>query len=89
MASITKHRNKGHYYYYLVESARVNGKPRIVSQKYLGTAGNIAESVEFMRRGSIPEPKYSKVFEFGAVSALFDLAERLGIRNITVVNLRT
>ena len=25
-------------YYYVVESARVDGKPRIVSQEYLGTA---------------------------------------------------
>jgi transposase len=82
MASITKRKNKGHYYYYLVESARVNGKPRIVSQKYLGTAENIAKSVDFMGGGGIPEPEFRKVFEFGAVSALFDLAERLGIREI-------
>jgi transposase len=82
MASIVKRKNKGHYYYYLVESARVNGKPRIVSQKYLGTAENIAKSVEFMGGGDIPEPEFSKVFEFGAVSALYDLAERLGVRNI-------
>ncbi|MDR2815792.1 MAG: IS1634 family transposase [Proteiniphilum sp.] len=82
MPTLTKRKNKGHYYYYLVESARVNGKPRIVSQKYLGTAENIAKSVEFMSKGGIPEPEFSKVYEFGAVSALFDLAERLGIGEI-------
>jgi len=32
----------GRTYYYLVESARVGGKPRIVSQRYLGTAAEIA-----------------------------------------------
>jgi hypothetical protein len=29
--------------YYLTESARVNGKSRIVSQQYLGSAEEIAE----------------------------------------------
>jgi len=32
----------GRTYYYLVESARVGGKPRIVSQRYLGSAAEIA-----------------------------------------------
>jgi hypothetical protein len=33
---------KGNTYYYLAASARVNGKPRIVEQTYLGTAADIA-----------------------------------------------
>jgi hypothetical protein len=32
-------------YYYLVESARVNGQPRIISQEYLGTAGELAAAM--------------------------------------------
>jgi hypothetical protein len=36
MASIVGKRRGKHTYYYLVESARVGGKPRIVSQQYLG-----------------------------------------------------
>jgi len=32
-------------YYYVVESARVEGKPRIVHQAYLGTAEKLAEMV--------------------------------------------
>src|ERR1035437_5462689 len=36
MASIIGKKQKGKVYYYLTESARVNGKPRIVSQRYLG-----------------------------------------------------
>ena len=31
----------GRAYYYLVESARVDGKPRIVSQRYLGPADEV------------------------------------------------
>ena len=38
MASLVA-KKKGHkLYYYVVESARVDGKPRIVHQAYLGTA---------------------------------------------------
>ena len=36
MASLVAKRRSGRTYYYLVESARVRGKPRIVSQRYLG-----------------------------------------------------
>jgi hypothetical protein len=38
------------YYYYLVESARVDGKPRIVSQEYLATAHELAAA---MRGGQV------------------------------------
>lgn len=43
MVALIKKTIKGHVYWYAVKSARVNGKPRIVWQKYLGTAENIAE----------------------------------------------
>ena len=43
MASIVGKKQDGKTYYYLVESARVNGKPRIVSQQYLGSADEIAQ----------------------------------------------
>jgi hypothetical protein len=43
MASvIEKRRADGRTYDYLVESARVDGKPRIVSQQYLGSAEEVA-----------------------------------------------
>ena len=41
MSSIIGKKLGGHTYYYLVESARVGGKPRIVSQRYLGRAADI------------------------------------------------
>jgi hypothetical protein len=34
--------NQLYYYYYVVESARVDGQPRIVHQAYLGTAEKVA-----------------------------------------------
>lgn len=39
MASVVGKKRGKLTYYYLVESARVDGKPRIVSQEYLATAG--------------------------------------------------
>jgi hypothetical protein len=77
VASIIKKKKKGQTYYYLVESARVDGKPRIVRQKYLGRAEHIAAALETPSEGEAP--KYSIVLEFGAVMALFDLAKRLGV----------
>ena len=41
MASIVGKKISGKTYYYLVESARVDGKPRIVSQQYLGPADEV------------------------------------------------
>jgi transposase len=81
VATITQRVIKGHVYYYLVESARINGKPRLVKQKYLGTAKQIENAVNLMHAGA-PKPEFSTVFDFGAVAALFDVADRLGIRSI-------
>ena len=83
MATISKRTNKSGTYYYLVESARVNGKPRIVKQVYLGTAERIGKAVESMSsEASVPDPKIVTVYEFGAVTALYSVAERLGVPQI-------
>ena len=43
MASVIAKKKGNKLYYYVVESARVGGKPRIVRQTYLGTAEKLAE----------------------------------------------
>jgi len=80
MGSIIPKKKKNQVYYYNVESARVNGKPRIVLQKYLGRAERIAKAFE--EDGVLETPKYSIVQEFGAVCALYELAERLELVNV-------
>jgi hypothetical protein len=45
MASLVAKKKGNKLYYYVVESARVDGKPRIVHQAYLGTAEKVAEMV--------------------------------------------
>jgi hypothetical protein len=42
VASVVGKRINGRTYYYLVESERVAGAPRIVSQRYLGAAEDVA-----------------------------------------------
>jgi transposase len=75
IASIISKKKKGHIYYYYVESARINGKPRIVNQVYLGTAEGVLKKIS---DGSIT-PLYSKVLDFGDVALLYDIATRLDI----------
>ena len=77
MASITQKKIKGNTYYYARECKRVEGKPKIVWQKYLGSANDIIARSE--GEIAIPEPKEVELFEFGAVAALHSIAERLGV----------
>ena len=51
MPSIVGKRQGNQTYYYLVESARVDGKPRIVSQQYLGSAAEVMAKLSDAGRG--------------------------------------
>ncbi|MDR1081195.1 MAG: IS1634 family transposase [Deltaproteobacteria bacterium] len=82
MASLVSKIINGNKYFYAVESARVDGKPRIVKQTYLGTLEKIVEANQRVKADGIDTPSNSEVLEFGAVSALMDVSERLGIRGI-------
>jgi hypothetical protein len=83
MATLLKKIIKGRTYYYAVESARVNGKPRLVKQFCLGSLEAMIKAAELRKKGlDVPEAQESLVYEFGAVSALLDVAERLGVREV-------
>jgi transposase len=79
MASIVGKKRGGATYYYLVESARVGGRPRIVSQEYLGTAEELAAA---MRGGGLGLPDRVQHKDFGAVAAGWGLLEDLGVAGI-------
>ncbi|MCL4377047.1 MAG: IS1634 family transposase, partial [Actinobacteria bacterium] len=72
-------RKKGHPYYYAVESKRVNGQPRIVWQKYLGTVDNILKR---MKQTEPKLPREAVIFEAGAVAALLSIAQQIGLVDI-------
>lgn len=79
MSSIVGKKQDGRTYYYLVESARVGGKPRIVSQRYLGSADEIAERLSESGPG---EPDRTRHLCFGDVAAVWSMLERLGVAEI-------
>src|ERR1700691_136936 len=76
MASLVAKKKGSNLYYYLVESARVEGKPRIVHQVYLGTAEKLAEMV---RDRSAPLPLAATTREFGLPAALWSAAQNTGV----------
>ncbi len=79
MASIVGKKRGKATYYYLVESARVDGKPRIISQEYLGTADELAAA---MRGGGLGLPDKTRHKEFGAVAAAWGMLDDLGVAAI-------
>jgi len=77
MTSLIKKKDKhGNAYYYAVQSKRVNGKPRIVWQKYLGSVETIIKRCE---HNLSPLPTETVLFEAGGVAALLNIANRLGL----------
>jgi hypothetical protein len=69
MASLIRKKKGRNFYYYIVESARVIGKPRIVRQTYLGTPDNLLRKLQ-APSATIREPLKVDSLSFGAVSAL-------------------
>jgi len=68
MASLTKKVINGRPYYYLRETARVGGRPKVVRQVYLGRAEDIER-----RLAETAEPKSVVSRSFGAVAAALKL----------------
>ena len=79
MASLQKRNNKGHDYWYVVESKRVNGKPRPIVIQYLGTIENI---LRHFREGTDDSKAQYKSYAHGAVAALFKIAQKTDLLRI-------
>lgn len=76
MASIHKRVISGRTYYYAVRCQRVNGKPRVTWQKYLGTAEKIIQSAE---EPKVVKPIRTKIFDYGGVAAVYDIGKRIQV----------
>lgn len=79
MVSIQSKTSGGKKYWAIVESRRVNGKPRPVVIQYLGTAETLLERLQSPHSGSTV-----KSFSHGAVAALLSLAKKLDI--VSIIN---
>jgi transposase len=78
MASLQKHVVSGHTYWRIVESHRINGKPRPVPILYLGTADSLLQRLLEAPAGSLTVRSY----QHGDVAALKAAADRVGIVSI-------
>ena len=74
MATIQAKVSRGHKYWYIVESRRVNGKPRPIVLAYLGKAEDLLRRLQGLTSGL-----RLKSYSHGAVAALLSVAQRLDI----------
>ncbi len=77
MATIQAKVSRGHKYWYIVESKRINGKPRPIVLAYLGKADGLLRRLQ-----GITSRIRLKSYSHGGVAALLNIASKLDIPNI-------
>ena len=77
MATIQPKTTNGHKYWYIVESRRVNGKPRPVVLEYLGKADDLLKRLHGVR-----DSLKLKSYSHGLVSKLLQVASTLDICHV-------
>jgi transposase len=77
VASLYKKVISGKPYWYLREMAWVNGKPKMVSERYLGSAADIAALLEAREAAVMPER--TRHLAFGDMAAGWGILTRLGV----------
>src|ERR1019366_8719577 len=80
MASLYPKKISGKTYWYLREMARVDGKPKMVSERYLGTAAEIAAAMEASQAAMLPER--TRHLAFGDVAAAWGMLQDRGVAAI-------
>ena len=80
MASLYKKVISGKPYWYLREMGWVDGKPKMVSERYVGTAADIEALLDAREERMVPER--TRHLDFGAVAAAWGLLSDLGIAGI-------
>ena len=78
MASIISKKVSGQTYYYLREMARIDGKPKMVSERYLGKASDI----EAAMAGAQVMPERTRHLGFGDLAAAWSMLSRLDVADI-------
>jgi transposase len=77
MASLYPKKIGGKTYWYLREMARVDGKPKRVSERYLGTAAEIEALLDAREAAVLPER--TRHLAFGDVAAAWGVLDELGV----------
>ena len=77
MASLYKKVISGKPYWYLREMGWVDGKPKMVSERYMGTAAEVEALLDAREERMLPER--TRHLDFGAVAAAWGLLADLGV----------
>lgn len=80
MASLYPKRIGGKTYWYLREMARVDGKPKMVSERYVGSAAEVAALLDAREQAVMPDR--SRHLGFGDVAATWAMLAELGVADI-------
>ena len=80
MASLYKKVISGKPYWYLREMGWVDGKPKMISERYVGTAADIEALLDAREEQMLPER--TRHLDFGAVAAVWGLLADLGVAGI-------
>jgi len=75
MATIQKKISRGHTYWQIVESRRIQGKPRPIVLMHLGTAEGLLRRLQEGGK----KPIKAQILHFGALAALWNMAEELKV----------
>ncbi|MDT5025578.1 MAG: hypothetical protein QOE61_2004, partial [Micromonosporaceae bacterium] len=75
MASLYPKKVGGGTYYYLREMGRVNGKPKMVSERYLGSLDDIVAAMDAREAASLPGR--TRHLASGDVAAVWGMLDRL------------
>src|SRR6266851_10239641 len=80
MASLYPKKFGGKTYWYLREMARVDGRPKMVSERYVGTAADIEALLDAREAAVLPER--TRHLTFGDVAAAWGILAELGVAGI-------
>ena len=80
MASVYPKKINGKTYYYLREMGWVDGKPKMVSERYLGSAADIEAALDRAEAGTLPQR--TKHLRFGDVAAAWSMLTELDVAGV-------
>lgn len=80
MASLYPKKVNGKTYYYLREMGRVDGKPKMISERYLGSAEQIVAALDTQEAPSLPQR--TRHLAFGDIAAAWGMLDRLGLASV-------
>jgi hypothetical protein len=80
LSSLYSKKIGGKTYWYLREMARVNGKPKMVSERYVGSAADVAALLDAREQAILPDR--TRHLAFGDVAAAWAMLTELGVVDI-------